>query len=527
MSIFGAEMKNVRKQQKTEYLKKLADAAKPHLNSSDSKTAGDANFTLGRCLLEQGKIRPAVDYFRHAISKQPLKAEYLGLLAKAELMLREEEPALLHAQLALNNLSNETAMTLNTLGYVFSRFGNYKTALHLFEQAVELEPNNIDQRDNLATTYCYFGKTKAALEQYEAILELDPCYGKAHLGIADLKKATTQNNNLERLKNASEDTSRKIESIRIQYALAKEFEDLNCSEQAFQHLHAANTDFMSNLKFDVKNDERLIQTFLNSYQNDLKHQKSDVEDKVLFVVGIPRTGTTLVDRILSAHSSIVSAGELQSMPVAVKQASNTNTKIVLDIDTIQKATKQDIGRVGRYYISNARLHTGANGNNIFSDKLPLNFMYAGFILKALPNAKIVCLRRNPMDTVWSNYKHLFGGGARYHTYSYNLESTARFYTAYKKLTDFWAKEFPDRFLILNYENLVQNQELETRKLLSHCDLNWEEKCLDFHSSSEAIATPSASQVRKPLHSGSIDKWKRYSKELNSTRDFFLRNGIQA
>ena len=429
------------------------------------------------------------------------------------------------AEEALTLDQNGDAETNYILGYIFTRLGNHEIACGLYEKAVEREPDNIEYLDNLAQTFVFFGKKREAIQLYERILELDELSGKAFLGLADLEKPTLESNRLEQLEKAKSITSSSREKIRIGFALGKTYEALGQWGNAFKSFEQANSDFMAKLKFNVADDERLIDTFKSVYLNDLKQQDSSIQDEVLFVVGIPRTGTTLVDRILSAHSKVLSAGELQSMPLAVKLASATNSKIVLDENTIVKAGKADIEAVGRAYLDNARIHEGANQSAVFTDKLPLNFMYAGFILKALPNAKTVCLRRDPMDTVWSNYKHLFGGGARYHTYSYDLISIARFYLAYKKITDFWAQEFPHRFLILDYENLVADQRLYTQRLLSHCSLNWEEGCLDFHFSTQAVATPSASQVRQPLYSGSIGKWKNYAEQLDEVRAFFEVNEL--
>ncbi|WP_018998431.1 tetratricopeptide repeat-containing sulfotransferase family protein [Hirschia maritima] len=525
MSIFGVDSKNLSKQQKIKRLREVSQKAEADLEHVDVVVSAAANFTVGSALLEQGKVLKALEYLQIAANKQSQNPQYLAVLAKANLMLRNEAKARAFAESAMSldqELSPEIAYTL---GYVFTRLGNHGVALGLFEKAVELELENKDYLDNLAQSYVFLGKNEAAINLYDTVLRLDAGSGKAFLGLADLEKPTLEKNRLGQLKDAMSQSTSLREKIRIGFALGKTYEALGQWDNAFKSFDQANSDFMAKLKFNVADDERLIDTFKSVYLNDLKQQNSNIKDEVLFVVGIPRTGTTLVDRILSAHSKVVSAGELQSMPLAVKLASATNSKIVLDEDTIIKAGRADIEAVGRAYLDNARIHEGANHGIVFTDKLPLNFMYAGFILKALPNAKIVCLRREPMDTVWSNYKHLFGGGARYHTYSYDLISIARFYIAYKQITDFWAQEFPERFMVLDYENLVADQRLYTQQLLSHCGLDWEEGCLDFHSSTKAVATPSASQVRKPLYSGSIGKWTNYAEQLEEVRAFFEADDV--
>ncbi len=155
----------------------------------------------------------------------------------------------------------------------------------------------------------------------------------------------------------------------------------------------------------------------------------------------------------------------------------------------------------------------------------MNFLYAGFIAKALPKAKIVCLRRHPMDTVWSNYKNLFATTSSYYGYSYDLMNTARYYVIFDRLMAFWQEKYPDQILQLDYQELTGNQEFETRKLLAFCGLSWAEECLNFHQQTQAMATPSALQVREPIHQKSVGKWRAYEDQLQEVISYLSVNGI--
>jgi hypothetical protein len=244
----------------------------------------------------------------------------------------------------------------------------------------------------------------------------------------------------------------------------------------------------------------------------------------IFVIGMPRTGTTLVDRILASHSGVESVGELQALPLAVKAASRTRSRNVLDPETILAAAGHDAGAIGRDYLARAAHHRRTPARR-FVDKFPGNFFYAGMAARALPNAAIVCLRRNPMDTVLANFRNLFAIGSRYYDYSYDLLDIAAYYARFDRLMAFWREALPGRILELDYEALVENQEGETRRLLAHCGLDWSDECLDFHTHSGAVSTPSAAQVRRPIYRDSVARWRKHADALAPVRAWLEAQGI--
>jgi hypothetical protein len=238
---------------------------------------------------------------------------------------------------------------------------------------------------------------------------------------------------------------------------------------------------------------------------------------------MPRTGTTLVDRILSSHPLVESAGELQVMQIVIKRLTATASRVALDPQTIDAAARLAPIRVGADYLEGAAPHRKTARR--FIDKLPLNFLYAGYIARALPSAKLICLRRDPLDTVWSNYRHLFATGYSYYSYSFDLMDTARYYVLFDRLMRFWEERFPGRILQVQYESLVDDQEAQTRRLLEHCALPWNEACLSFHENASAVATPSATQVRQPLYRTALGRWRRYERYLQPVREYFESEGI--
>jgi hypothetical protein len=225
----------------------------------------------------------------------------------------------------------------------------------------------------------------------------------------------------------------------------------------------------------------------------------------------------LVDRILSSHPDVVSAGELNTFAGLIKSGAQTHSNLVLDENTLNKATALNLAGIGKSYIEATQ--ELARGAARMTDKMPLNFFYAGLIHAALPNARIVALRRGAMDSCLSNYRQLFSTGFSYYNYTFDLENTAKYYRAFDDLIAHWRNVLPpSRFMEISYEDIVLDQEVQTRDLLAFCGLSWDEACLRFHENLAPVSTASSVQVRQPLYSGSIGRWKKYGSRLASLKD---------
>lgn len=212
------------------------------------------------------------------------------------------------------------------------------------------------------------------------------------------------------------------------------------------------------------------------------------------------------------------------MPVAVKLAAGTRTRTILDPETVRAAASCDMAQIGRAYLDRAIQHRRDPARRLI-DKFPGNFFYVGLIARALPNARLVCLRRQPMDVVLSNYKNLFATTSRYYDYSYDLAEIAEYYARFDRLMAFWRDQAPGRVLEIGYEDLVADQEGQTRRLLAHCGLEWSDRCLDFHNNAAPVSTPSAAQVRRPIYKDSVSKWRLHAQALEPARRVFERHGI--
>lgn len=494
----------------------------------------DSHFLLGMAEANHGRLPAALACIENAV-RLHASAEYLAQLARLLVMARRDADALATATRALA-LQPVDALTLDTLGGVYSRLGAHAQALPCFGQAVAQNPKHAQMRFNYAASLSFTGQFAAAEEQFEAAIALNPRFVKAHASLSSVRTQTPERNHVARLEELLATTTNGAERLHLHYALAKEHEDLKNRDAVFHHLDTANRRRKVELGYDIAWDRAIFDRLRERFSEDSYFKESatgthgggvpasDPTQAPIFVLGMPRTGTTLVDRILSSHPDVESAGELQVLQVGLKRLARTTSRHALDPETIDAARTLTPTDLGRLYMDSAAPYRKSTRR--FVDKLPLNFLYIGYIARALPEAKIVCLRRHPLDTVWSNYRHLFATGFSYYSYSYDLLDTAAYYLMFDELMSSWRQRFPGRVLEVRYESLVDAQEVQTRRLLDHCGLPWDERCLSFHHNEAAVATPSKNQVRQPLYRAAMGRWRHYQNYLEPARRYLVEHGIE-
>jgi hypothetical protein len=237
---------------------------------------------------------------------------------------------------------------------------------------------------------------------------------------------------------------------------------------------------------------------------------------------MPRTGTTLVERILSNHPAVFAAGELMNFGLELKRLAATRSNRVLDPETLAAASHVDPQALGEAYVASTRPRTGHRPH--FIDKMPLNFFYAPLIHRALPNAKIICLRRNALDSCLSNYRQLLTTAFSYYDYSYDLLDTGRYYLLFDDLARHWRATIATNYTEVHYEDVVEHTEREARRLVEFCGLPWDPACLEFERNSAPVATPSAVQVRQPIYRTAVERWRKYETELAPLRKLLSNAG---
>ncbi len=490
---------------------------------TETPDAAEAHFLAGISAAALGKIRIAIDMIETAVTLDGC-GEYQAQLARLYTLVRRDADAA--SALAAAERSPPTdALGRDTMGCVYARLGDHAASLPHFAEAVRRAPANTAFRYNQAAALSFLGRQDEAEQALEDLLALTPEDARAHHLLAGLRRQTPDRNHVDRLSTVREATRAPRDRLLLGYALAKEIDDLADPHAAFTVLAETNAEHRATLPYRFADDAANFDAVEACGPTIAKARVANPSPaSPIFIVGMPRTGTTLVDRILSSHPKVESAGELQTMPLAVKAAAGTRSRTVLDPETIRAAASADLGAIGRDYIARAASHASGTKPHVI-DKFPGNFLYVGVIARALPNATIVCLRRNPMDTILANFRNLFAVGSRYYDYSYDLLDIAAYYQRFDRILALWREALPGRVLELQYEMLVDNQREQTARLLAHCGLDWSDACLDFHTNAAPVSTPSAAQVRRPLYRDSIDRWRLHADALGPARDFLERRGI--
>ena len=402
---------------------------------------------------------------------------------------------------------------LEAVAQIYLQTNDPGRAKPLLYRALELAPNDPTLLYRAALSHFYLNETSAADELLARVLEIAPGNGFAWHVRSQLTTAKQDANHVPELRAAlARPRLREIDAMLMSFSLAKELEDVGEFAQSFQVLLQANGIKRRTLTYDAASDVRAMQNVMTHYSVEAMQtlRGGDATPGPIFIVGMPRTGTTLVERILGNHSEVTSVGEAVDFPeemTAGARAAHARLGLT-DPNLLRASLQMDFGEVGRRYL--AAVHDLAGAQRYTIDKLPFNFRYAGLIHQALPKASIVHLTRDPLDTCYAVFKTLFINA--YH-FSYQLDELAEYFIGYRRMMDHWHAVMPGVMLEVRYEDLVADPQTQCRRLLEHCGLQWEDQVLDFHRSTKASTTASAMQVRRPIYQSSVQKWRNYTQEL--------------
>lgn len=480
------------------------------------------HFIAGVAALQLQKFPQALKHLNLASRLSPGRVDCLAQYARGLAMTNSMTGALNVADAAMA-LPSEDASSFNTLGVVYSRAHAHRRAVDAFQRAVELMPEHADYRFNLATSYMFYGDIASAEREYEACILNESGYWRAHLALSQLREQTLGHNHVAELESLLSEHPQDIEAqLYLNASLGKEYEDLGEHLRAFDCYARGKSAHRRAIAYSIEHDVQAFDAVMHYFAEPRTERSGFGSTEPIFIVGMPRSGTTLLDRIVSAHSRVHSAGELHDFGVALRRAFGkpaSRNGLLLGFDP----TFSGWARLGADYIESTKIVT--RGTLHFTDKLPHNFLYAGFIAHALPDAKIICLRRNPMDTCLSNFRHLFAVESPDHRYSFDLLDVGRYYLLFDRLMKHWNNVLPGRILEVNYEDIVDSQERVTREVLNFCGLSWEQACLDFQTNATPVTTASAVQVRSPVNRSSIGRWKLYAERLHELRRLLEDGGV--
>lgn len=404
----------------------------------------------------------------------------------------------------------------NNLGAAFQELMNYEKAKAQYEKAISINPNFAQALNNLGATYEIFGLKDKALENYNKAIKINPRYCEAHRNLSAIKKYEKNDSQINQMESLySEIDLSIVDKKNLSFALAKVHEDLGNYDQFFEFLNEGNKLRKNELNYSFASSKNFHSSLISAFKSPpkpiVKSQQNESDLRPIFILGMPRSGTTLVEQIISSHNQVYGAGELNNLK-------NIVTPILKNfIDNKNKTIKpKEIASIREDYLDS--LIKLNSKEKVVTDKMPINFRLIGFILTAIPEAKIIHVKRDARATCWSNYKHYFSSG---NGFTFNQEDLVKFFQLYSEIMKFWHKLFPDKIYDLSYEKLTENQKVETEKLLKYCDLDWDKNCLEFYKNDRGIKTASASQVRQKMFQGSSEAWKKYEPYLKS-----LINGLK-
>jgi tetratricopeptide (TPR) repeat protein len=462
-----------------------------------------AHNNIGNTLRATGRYDEAAQSYRAAIELSPGYAPaYLGLGNT----LNEQG---LHRQ-AIDSISRsiqlypDSATAHNELGNALSDLGRHADALDSYRAALRIKPDFAEVHSNLGNALCESGNYDEAIGCYEEALRIKPTFAAAHYNLSKYKTYSADDSQLAWMQQrVSDPDASENERMYLSFALGKAYEDIENIEQSFNYLLQANRLRKQEMGYDIHDDRQRFEK-IKALFSDARLPALEQTKQPIFIVGMPRSGTTLTEQILASHSQVHGAGELQA------------------VNRILSPLLRDMPLAGGEQISAAMLTelrdcyldelTGLGVAEPFiTDKMPANFRWIGFLLAAMPTAKIINLQREPAASCWSMFSMLLSGNG----FSNDLVDVAAYYRLYEDLMAFWRQQFPQQILDLNYELLTEDQESQTRRLLEFCGLRWEEQCLEFHNTKRSVRTASNQQVRKKMYTGSSTVWRKYEAYLES------------
>ena len=415
------------------------------------------------------------------------------------------------AVIALKHMEAEAKADPAWLGRIseaYSQCGNFDAAERCARAAVALDPDSAALRYALSSAFIATGKLEQAEDVLDKLIASHPRDYDAYYNRATLRKQTLGRNHVDAIRKALDETAQDpMSAVGLNYALAHELEDLGQDEESFAALKKGADARRAMMAYRVEKDTDTMARIAKVFDAEFfaKHRNACDEQGPIFVLGLPRSGTTLVDRILSAHPEVESLGELNDFPLALTALCRA---VPVPGDLVSRSAELDMRELGEAYLH--RVRQRAKGSRFFIDKAPANFLYIGLIAAALPNARIIHLNRNPIDNALGMYKALFRMG---YPFSYDFDDLAKYMQAKTELMAHWHAVLPGRVTEVHYEDIVSDQEAQTRRLLAEVELPWNAACLDFHKNNSPTATASAAQVRRPLYASSVDRWRRYETQL--------------
>jgi len=487
----------------------------------------EAYFLLSQIKAGRGLLREQIECLKKAAELNPDCGEYLACIGQAYLNRADYDSAQRFASAAIQKQGN-SADTYSFLGDIFHSVGQYEKSVEAIRKAIELEGGSASRYYGLGVGLTLCGRIAEAQDVYRQATTMDPHHAKALPGLSKISCATNENNNIDALRSLAEITRNPWMAINVYHGLAKELDDLGRYEEAYATLEEGKKRLRPVCPHDPfagADRVRGLADFYAGLGGEDNDSTGHEDNAPIFVVGMPRTGTTVVERILTNHNDVTTVGERPQFGFLLKAHCGIARGGKIDANVLMESWgKIDFGSLGRQYIDSVRYLAGSSQH--FVDKLPLNVLYAGAIMSALPKAKVVCLVRDALDTVIGNYRQAFEYETGTYAFSLDLDSVAMYVSEFMVLADVLQQRFPSNFYIVKYEHLVNEPHACSQAMFDFCGLEWRDSFLHIHKNPLPVGSASASQVQVPIHSQSTGRSKRYSFCLDGARSILAGNGVK-
>ena len=467
----------------------------------------EAHYNLGVVYQKISQSNQALEYYQKAISFQhayPTAHNNSGIIH----LENEEISSAIKSFEWATAYNPNYSQAYNNLGSALQKINQFEKAKTEFEKAIALDPNYAQAYENLGIVSEIINLPNESINSFENALRINPHLTNCYRNLSKLKTFKEKDPQIAQMQSLYSKSDLKIlDKINLSFALAKVYEDLDDQDNFFKFLNEGNELRKLALNYQIDQSQKFHSAILNLFKSPQPVVNSSIDKlsnkRPIFIVGMPRSGTSLVEQIISSHHDVYGAGELLTLrksvePLLSRHFENDKSKI----------TKKEMLSIREQYIDS--LLSFNFSEKIATDKMPVNFRLIGFILSAIPEAKIIHLKRDARAVCWSNYKHYFSAG---NGFSFSQEDLVKFYGLYSEMMGFWHKLFPNKIYDINYEELTKNQIKETQKLLNYCDLDWDENCLNFHKNTRGVVTASSSQIRQEMYQGSSKAWKKYESYL--------------
>ncbi|MCK4838214.1 MAG: sulfotransferase, partial [Desulfobulbaceae bacterium] len=469
---------------------------------------------MGETFKKLLKFDKAISCFKQALSARPgyyMALNNLGIVLKEEGKLEE---AAENFKKALSAKPDYPEAHYN-LGLVLQKQGMFEDAAYYLQLALSFKPEYPDVYALLGRIDLVKGDFNNAKANCQKALSINPQNLLALILMLTMQKGADDKDHLSKMENLLLKEDLKNEhKIELAFALGKAYEDLGDYDKSFSYTSEGNKLMRGSYEYSIQEDKQLFNLIKKVYHKShvLKHtSEGNADNSPIFILGMPRSGTSLVEQILASHPDVYGAGELEDFQQVALKLTGGKSRVEI-FEKISQSGDDFYAKLAVEYLQRLRKHSSTA--KFITDKLPHNFQFVGSILLALPKAKIVHCVREPMDNCFSMYKNAFGG---VHNYAYDLQELGQYYLLYMGLMRHWHDIFSDRIYDIKYEDLVADQEGETRKLLKYCSLSWHDQCLSFYKTSRNVSTLSWTQVRKPIYKDSIQLWEKYREHLEPLR----------